>query len=339
MGIRIRFKLSSKKGIVLILFTFVGILGIFYRILLITDQIELIKEFSTYDMRKAEAEERTLLFNGTSAKILSRQIRLYCISLTMEKDITTKAKAVKDTWAKRCTKHFFIVTSNIKLPGFISLDIEDKRTTLIPKMISALQFVYRNYIDKFDWLLKTDDDTYVIVENLRLLLSNYNGSKPAYMGYHFNKFVPSGYMSGGAGYVISNSALRQFVEKGLNKQKCKIGFESNIELAEDIEIGNCLSELKVPILNSTDMFGKETFHPYHPKQHVLGPLPSYLHEWSQNRPREGPMCCSQYSISFHYVQPSDMYVIDHLLYRTSVYGIQQSLLASKTVFPKHSNQG
>lgn len=68
-----------------------------------------------------------------------------------------------------------------------------------------------SYLDKADWFLKADDDTYVIVENMRLLLSRFSPDKPVYLGRRFRRFVHQGYMSGGAGYVLSRESemLRQ----------------------------------------------------------------------------------------------------------------------------------
>lgn len=40
---------------------------------------------------------------------------------------------------------------------------------------------------------------YVVVENLRYMLSAYNPTDPLYFGCRFKPYVKQGYMSGGAG--------------------------------------------------------------------------------------------------------------------------------------------
>ncbi len=45
---------------------------------------------------------------------------------------------------------------------------------------------YRNHLNDFDFFMKADDDTYVIVENLCLLLSNKDPNVPILMGRRFN---------------------------------------------------------------------------------------------------------------------------------------------------------
>ena len=59
----------------------------------------------------------------------------------------------------------------------------------------------------------------MVVENLRYMLQPYNSSDPLYFGCKFKPYVSQGYMSGGAGYVLSKEALKRFVTQGIGNNK------------------------------------------------------------------------------------------------------------------------
>lgn len=44
------------------------------------------------------------------------------------------------------------------------------------------------------------------------MLMPYKPNDPLYFGCRFKPYVKQGYMSGGAGYVLSKEAVRKFVE-------------------------------------------------------------------------------------------------------------------------------
>ncbi|KAL3874492.1 hypothetical protein ACJMK2_037501 [Sinanodonta woodiana] len=128
--------------------------------------------------------------------------------------------AVNNTIAKRCNKHYFIMTTDLHIPNIINSEHPDNRSYLIHKVRNVFEFIHDNYMDDVDWVFKAGDATYAIVENLRFLLSHYNASKPGSLGFLFDKFITNGFMSGGAAYVLCIQSIRQLVQNGLPENKC-----------------------------------------------------------------------------------------------------------------------
>ena len=63
-------------------------------------------------------------------------------------------------------------------------------------------YSYHLHGNNVDWYLKADDDTYIIMENLKYLLSQFDPDKPYYIGQklpYMKAQAPKGYHSGGAG--------------------------------------------------------------------------------------------------------------------------------------------
>lgn len=258
------------------------------------------------------------VFRKTSQKNRTSSVRILCLILTLEKDISTRLKAVNDTWVRRCDKHLYLLNSKQQQHDFLNLNITETRNNIVHKIRSAYAVIYHKYIKEFDWILKSDDDTYVIVENLRYLLSKHNPNEPGHLGYLFKKFLTSGYMSGGAGYVISNTGFRMMLEKGLLKENCSIPSEpEDPESSEDVETGRCLEKVGVPVISSLDSEGRETFHPYPPYKHLVGPLPSYIVDWGKNPVIVGERCCSRYSVTFHYLSPHSIYRMEEIVYKSA----------------------
>ena len=81
----------------------------------------------------------------------------------------------------------------------VRLNVTEGRDKLWAKTKNAFTYVYRNHHQDYDWFVKADDDTYMIMENLRFLLKDFNTSDPLYFGRKFKPYVHQGYMSGGAG--------------------------------------------------------------------------------------------------------------------------------------------
>ena len=56
----------------------------------------------------------------------------------------------------------------------------------------GFEHAFEKHLNEVDWFLKSDDDTYVIVENLKLMLADFNTSEPMWFGCKFHPYVKVG---------------------------------------------------------------------------------------------------------------------------------------------------
>ncbi|KAA3670581.1 glycoprotein-N-acetylgalactosamine 3-beta-galactosyltransferase, partial [Paragonimus westermani] len=195
------------------------------------------------------------------AKSLAKRVRVLCMIMTFPAHHEEKAVAVRDTWASRCNAHIFLSSVvNRTLPSVAAV-VNESREALWDKMKFAIHFAAKNYAVDYDFFLKADDDTFVVVENLRKLLANHSPEDPFIMGRRFRPYVKQGYLSGGGGYVMSRAALLN-IHMGLLREKECAGNESGG--AEDVRIGKCAEVVGVRLIDSLDPFGLERFHPFGP---------------------------------------------------------------------------
>ena len=183
----------------------------------------------------------------------------------------TKALAIKNTWAQRCTGYTFFYSRNKEIdpetfPDGFPLDVPEGRDHLTAKILAALKISYSKCKDKVDWFLKADDDTYIIMENLKYTLYKQDPGRGIYIGAPSGDFLQHGYNSGGAGYVLSKEAAGLMIESS-DLFGCTLdgGFE-------DLEIGRCLSKFHIFPVDTKDVEGKLTFHPDHPLRLLEGKM-------------------------------------------------------------------
>lgn len=127
--------------------------------------------------------------NVSTSDELSGQVRVLCWVMTSPDNLETRARHVRDTWARRCDKTLFV--SDYADADFPTIDISvpHGRQHLTAKTMRTFDYIYQHHLDDADWFLKADDDTYVIVENLRYMLSAHSPQEPVFFGHHFDPYV------------------------------------------------------------------------------------------------------------------------------------------------------
>ncbi|KAH7959038.1 hypothetical protein HPB49_007416 [Dermacentor silvarum] len=171
-------------------------------------------------------------------------------------------------------------------------------------------------------------------QKTKFFLLDKDPSQPLYFGYPFRVLVPAGYMSGGAGYVLSREALRRFVELGMMQGQCRPDGAGS----EDAELGRCLTRSGVPVGETRDALGRNRFFPLRIEHYFwpdLMPLHWWIWRYAKYPIRPGWNCCSDTAVAFHYTMPERMYVFEYFVYHVRLLGgIDQRVYPRRPPLPE-----
>ncbi|KAA3678376.1 glycoprotein-N-acetylgalactosamine 3-beta-galactosyltransferase [Paragonimus westermani] len=188
---------------------------------------------------------------------IKNHLRLLCYINTVPRTKLTKAIHVKHTWARHCTKYLFMSSEEDPfLPAVnLNLTVPEARKHLWSKMRKILNYVYK-FRNQYDFFLKADDDTYIIPENLRAALLDFNSNEPILLGYPFTHVISEGHVSGGAGYVFSRATLKLLVTKAIDRHPACPTYDED---KEDVKISQCAYAVGVAYKSLVD---RHTTYPY-----------------------------------------------------------------------------
>ncbi|XP_059489323.1 glycoprotein-N-acetylgalactosamine 3-beta-galactosyltransferase 1-like [Neocloeon triangulifer] len=278
------------------------------------------------ELNSSLAKELLLRMEEIEARKMSEDVRVLCWVMTSPENHEEKAVHVKATWGRHCNKLIFISNEEDEsLPALNLPGVMPGRDGLWSKTEAAFKYVYENCSGEYDWVMKADDDTYVIVENLRKMLLPYSPKDPLYFGFRLKPFMPEGYMSGGAGYVLSKEAVRRVVTEAFDGKQRDSNLSTVVALNEDIKLAECLYSVGVKVGDSRDALGRNRFFPFDPEWHTHphNDLKDWWYGdyiwWPSDEDVDN---CSDEVISFHYMNKIEMYMMEYLVYHVRPFGVR-----------------
>jgi glycoprotein-N-acetylgalactosamine 3-beta-galactosyltransferase len=180
------------------------------------------------------------------------------------------------------------------------------------KLREAYSYIYKHFLNDFDWFLKTNDNTYMVIENLRWLLFQYEPDWPLLLG---QRFLSEDYIVGV--HAISKRALTRLVEKAFtNKEICS---EGNGDL--DKEVSKCLQHVNVLQIDALDDEGKGMFFQNSPEAALFPDKAEEYDRWYWHKLKQGPnKCCSDRLIAIQNVWNTHLYYLEYFIYKVHAFG-------------------
>eukprot|EP00047_Mylnosiga_fluctuans_P019060 m.78191 g.78191 ORF g.78191 m.78191 type:complete len:552 (+) comp7954_c0_seq4:101-1756(+) len=234
--------------------------------------------------------------------------KILCWVLTQPSAHASKAVAVNNTWGRECDHLLFVSSSDYPGLNMLVLDVgaEEARTLIWPKVQQAWTHVFQTYLDKADWFIKADDDTYFVMPYLRQFLSQFKPSDPHQFGRRFffggvNSSTTI-YNSGGAGVILSRETVRVLGERASANPNVWVGDPGG---PEDLSLSQTLAQWNILPEDTRDPDGRHRFLTLgieNERQQTRSPAMWF---WNFSFDAlETTSCCSQRWISTHYIPPA-----------------------------------
>lgn len=178
-------------------------------------------------------------------------------------------RAVAETYGQRCDG--FMVASNLTdvSIGAVNLEHPGPETygNMWQKVRSMWQYVHDHYLQDFDFYHIGGDDMFVVADNLKHTLSEFNPNQPYYFGAAMvdRKMPRRRYCGGGAGYTLSRETVRQMITHDFNKTRCNPG---KMRSDEDRLMGTCLRLKVAKCTHRLDDKNETLYHHYDAQFHA-----------------------------------------------------------------------
>ncbi|KAL3245022.1 hypothetical protein MRX96_018415 [Rhipicephalus microplus] len=245
-----------------------------------------LKWLSDHGLRRATSGD------VNEARLLYERVPVLCL---VRATSAQQARSVLNTWSRRCNRVVFFGTlSDAHVP------VERVPLGDVAAACELFARVLARHGGLFRWLLLVDDETFAVVENLRLYVAPLNASQVHYLG-HSVRWGSGFYNALAAGIALSEGAVRAL------RNRCRP--------AADLERMVAASLPRAQPVDTRDTLLRSRFNLFGVEQMLIPGSVAYEHRRSSIfRSPEGGRCCSQHAITFHGVNPVDMFLLEYLVY-------------------------
>lgn len=169
--------------------------------------------------------------------------------MTAEQYLTSRARAVFDTWGQELPGRIAFFSSEAsRAPSLplVSLPNVDDSYPPQKKSFMMLLYMYEKYVDRFEWFMRADDDVYVRGDKLEEFLRSVDSRKPQFIGQAgrgttaerdaLSLDYNENFCMGGPGVLLSRETLRRVAPH------VKYCLKHLYTTHEDVELGRCVAK-------------------------------------------------------------------------------------------------
>ncbi len=171
--------------------------------------------------------------------------------MTAQKYLDTRTKSLHETWGRNVPGKISFFSRSGSYSAYdiplVSLPGIDDVYPPMKKSFIMLKFMADNYLDKFEWFMRTDDDVYIKPDKLEFFLRSLDSSKVYFIGQggvgaksDVGKLfldVDENFCMGGTGMIMSQAALRLVAPHVVNCLKNELYTKH-----DDVEMSRCIHE-------------------------------------------------------------------------------------------------
>lgn len=101
-------------------------------------------------------------YDETLSKKLFNEVKVACMVNTIPTR-NVSAYYIERTWGRRCNKLVFLSSKPVFKYETIVVPLNESREIIWQKVVTGFEYMYKHYINEYDWFFKGDEDKLVLI--------------------------------------------------------------------------------------------------------------------------------------------------------------------------------